>query len=635
MKDLKNIINNINLDKLKQIKIRNFFKKDKKIINDTNHIKSFDGLRAIAVILVMLYHTIPHIVSGGYLGVVIFLVLSGYLVTDNFLREMDEHKYLDIIKFWKKRFIKLYTPLLPMLSIVSLFVLLFFNGMLRGYVGNLFSSLFGINNIYQIIHGLSYFDSHGNPNPFTHLWSLGLEVQFYLIWPILISLLYRTFRLKRKSIAVVIIILSLFSATTMYILYNPNTDVSRIYYGIDTRAFSFLIGAFFACIYPRNKVQEVNFSKSENICIDILSILLFALIIYTSVILDSKMEIVYKFGMYFYSFLIGLLIITILLKDNIVNKFLCFAPFTEIGKRSYSLYLWQYPITIFIGDYLKWSKISIAYLILIKLLFSIIFAEISYRIFERKINYLGYINEKCNEDIKNRNLFSAIGILAIFIIFSTSILSITQKSDDIEELKNRLENIQKENKENSQLNNFEISKETFDIKKSKEHIENIDFSTIDITFIGDSIMLSASDKMKDEFKNAIIDAKVSRQAWDLPKVLENLKEKNNIKDIVIIHLGSNYKINKQKFKANLLSLESKKIFLINCVIPDPWEEQVNTTIKEIAEEMENVEMIDWYAVAKNKKDLFYKDATHPNEEGVKEYINLLKTELTKHLKKGH
>lgn len=625
MKYLKDIINNINLDKLEQIKIRNFSKKDKKIKNDTNHIKSFDGLRAIAVILVMLYHIIPHVVSGGYLGVVIFLVLSGYLVTDNFLREMDDHKYLDIIKFWKKRVLKLYTPLLPMLSIVSLFVLLFFNGMLNGYVGNLFSSIFGINNIYQIMHGLSYFDSHGNPNPFTHLWSLGLEVQFYLIWPILISLLYRTFRLKRKSIAVLSFILSLISAMIMYILYNPNIDVSRIYYGIDTRAFSFLIGCFFACLFPRKEIQNLSFSRRKNICISIISIILFSLVIYISIILDAKLDIVYKFGMYFYSFLIGILVILALLKENIINKFLCFTPFTEIGKRSYSLYLWQYPITIFIGDFLKWNKISIIYLVLIEIIFSIIFAEISYRIFEGKFNYLGYINEKCNEDIKNRNLFSAIGILAIFIIFSTSILSITQKSDDIEELKNRLENIQKENKENSQSNNFETS---------KEHIENIDLSTIDITFIGDSIMLSASDKMKDEFKNAIIDSKVSRQAWDLPKVIDNLKQNNNIKDIVVIHLGSNYKINKEKFKGYLLSLESKKIFLINCVIPDPWEEQVNTTIKEIAEEMENVEMIDWYAVAKNRKELFYKDATHPNAEGVKEYINLLKTELTKHLKRG-
>lgn len=117
--------------------------------------------------------------------------------------------------------------------------------MLNGYVGNLLSSLFGTNNIYQILNGLSYFESHGNLNPFTHLWSLGLEMQFYFIWPVILSLLYRTFKIKGKKLALTVLSFSLLSAYLMYILYNPNIDVSRIYYGTDTRAFSFLIGVFF------------------------------------------------------------------------------------------------------------------------------------------------------------------------------------------------------------------------------------------------------------------------------------------------------------------------------------------------------------------------------------------------------
>lgn len=628
-----------NIDKYKRFFTKSEYKKNSEskdvnlenenLIQNTNYIKSFDGLRAIAVILVMLYHIVPHIVSGGYLGVVIFLVLSGYLVTDNFLKEMDEHIHLDILKFWKRRILKLYTPLLPMLSIVSLFILCFFNDMLGGYIGNLFSSLFGLNNIYQILHGFSYFESHGNPNPFTHLWSLGLEVQFYLIWPILISLLYGTLKLKRKNIAVITFIMSIISALTMYFLYSPDTDVSRIYYGIDTRAFSFLIGALFACLYPRKKVQSLEFSKARNICINIFSVMLFALIIYISVILDAKSDIVYKFGMYFYSSLIGLFLIFILLKDSIMNKFLSLIPFTIVGRRSYSLYLWQYPITIFIGDFLKWSKISIIYLVLIEFIFSIVFAEISYRIFENKKNYLRYINEKLDENLINRNLFTAVSILAIFIIFSTSVLSISQKSSDVEDLKNKLENIQKDSIEkdkNAEMSDKAVSKEDF---KNK-----FDSSNTGITFIGDSVMLSSADKIKIEFKNSIIDAKVNRQAWDLPKVLEDLKQKDNIKDVVVIHLGNNYKISKEKFKEYLYSLENKKIFLINCSIPDSWEEQVNTTIKEISEEMENVEVIDWYSLAKDRKEFFYKDATHPNEKGSKEYTDLLKNELNKHLKKG-
>ena len=247
-------------------------------IKNENYISSFDGLRAIAVTFVMLFHLSPHIFSGGYLGVVIFLVLSGYLVTDNLIKEMNDNIHLDILKFWKKRIIKLYIPLLPLLSIVSIIILLFFDEMLNGYIGNLFSSLFGINNIYQIVNGLSYFESHGNLNPFTHLWSLGLEIQFYFIWPIILSILYGTLKIKGKKLAIVIFSMSFISALMMYLLYNPSVDVSRIYYGIDTRAFGFLIGAFFAVLFPREMVKKFVFIGFKKISLDILSFLLLAII---------------------------------------------------------------------------------------------------------------------------------------------------------------------------------------------------------------------------------------------------------------------------------------------------------------------------------------------------------------------
>ena len=146
-------------------------------------------------------------------------------------------------------------------------------------------------------------------------------------------------------------------------------------------------------------------------------------------------------------------------------------------------------------------------------------------------------------------------------------------------------------------------------------------------------MLCAVEDMQKTFTHSKIDAKVSRQAWDLPKVLKELKDKDEIKDYVVIHLGTNYKINKSEFVESLKTLENKKIFLINCIVPESWEEQVNTTLKEIANENPNIELIDWYSFAKEKKELFYDDATHPNVEGAKEYNKLLESELSKHIAK--
>lgn len=601
-----------------------------------NYIKSFDGLRAIAVILIMLYHLCPHIFAGGYLAVVMFLVLSGYLVTDNFIIEMNTNINLDILKFWKKRIIKLYTPLLPLLTIISLMILFFFDNMLNGYVGNLFSTLFGVNNIYQILNGLSYFETHGNFNPFTHLWFLGLEMQFYFIWPILISLFYGTFKLKGKKLAFIIFIFSFLSAMLMYLLYKPNTDLSRIYYGTDTRAFGFLIGAFFAVIFPRKKVQNFNFTKIQKVSLDIFSLILFFIILYTSIVLNAQYALVYKFGMYIYSIIVGMFLILILIKNNIMNKLLSTSVFNIIGERSYSLYLWQYSITIFIASKFAWVKISNISLFCIELITSIIIAEISYRVFENKRDYLKYIT---NKEFINKNLALSVTILSVFIIFSTSITSLSNNHNELSELKAKINQIEEHKKDNlSEVtlkeHKVESTKDSNINKNSNNNNLNdnkIDLKNKQITLIGDSVMLCAEENLKNIFNNATIDAKVSRQYWDLPKVLEKLKNANQINDIVVIHLGTNYSINKNEFTETLKSIGNKKIFLINCIVTNSWEHQVNKTLKEISEEMKNVKLIDWYGFAKEKKNWFYQDATHPNVEGAKQYANLIENKLNEYL----
>lgn len=600
-------------------KILKFFNLDKSDnIDNKNYILSFDGLRAIAVIFVTLYHLSPHIFSGGYLGVVIFLVMSGYLVTDNFIEEIDNTRYLDILKFWKKRIIKLYIPLIPMLSIVSLIIFLFYDEMLHGYFGNLLSSLFGVNNIYQIMNGLSYFESHGILNPFTHLWSLGLEMQFYLIWPIFITIMYNTFRIKRKNLSIIVLMLSLISALWMFNLYRPEIDVSRIYYGPDTRAFGFLIGSFFGILFPRKKVMEFEINGIKKYLLDVLTILLFSAIIYAFIFMDAKFDFVYKFGMYLFSIMVGIISVILLMKDNVVSKILSLLPFTLIGRRNYSLYLWQYPVMLFIGSKFTWSKISHTKLFIVELIFALIIAEFSYRIFEKKKSYLRYLNRK--DEMYDRNLTLSVSLLALFVMLATSLTSFSKSYSDSHILKEKIAKIE-ENSKNNYSESVNINKK----EKEKENKESDETKISDkkYTFIGDSVMLSAKEEIEEIFKDSIVDAKVSRQHWHLEGILKELKEKNQIYDNVVIHLGTNYKINKEKYVDVLKTLENKNIYLINCIVPESWEEQVNTTINEISKEMKNVKVIDWYSLAKEKKDWFYKDATHPNEIGAKEFVKLI------------
>lgn len=579
--------------------------------NIKNHILSFHGLRAIAVIFVTLYHLVPHIFAGGYLGVVIFLVMSGYLVTDNLLEEIDRSRYLEITKFWKRRIKKLYTPLIPMLIVTS-FVLLVSNKMLDNYIWNLTSSLLGFNNIYQILQGLSYFDTYLNVNPFTHLWSLGLEIQFYLIWPIFISLAYNTFRIRRKKLAILTFVLAFISAFLMFRLYIPETDVSRVYYGLDTRAFSFLIGSAFGIILPRNSVIKIEVEGFKKYLINILSLIVISIIIYCLVMIDAKLNIVYNFGMFFFSILVGVFLVLILFNNNYISKILSRKEVTDIGKRSYSLYLWQYPVIVFINAIFKWTKLQQIYIVFIEFFIIIIISEISFRLFEEKL-YFKY------KEIYRLNFY--VILLSSFIIFSTSISSISKDRSENSILKERISEIEKKSKEAE-----EKKKEVAEEKDTKN---KIDIKTSNFTFIGDSVMLSAKDNLEKQFESSVIDAKISRQYWHLKDILTNLNNDKKIRDNVVIHLGTNSNINKSEYIKVLGTLKDKKIFLINCVVPRPWENQVNNTILEISKEMKNVKIIDWYSFSKDKKELFYDDGTHPNLKGSEEYAKFIKNEIFK------
>ena len=625
-------------------------------IEQNNYVYSFDGLRTIAIVLVMLYHMIPYEIKGGYLGVVIFLVLSGYLVTDNLLNEIDTKKSINIFNFWKKRLVKLYKPLLPMLLVVGLIVLFFFKNMLVSYTGNAISSIFGVNNLYQILNGQSYFEAYANPNPLTHLWFLGLEIQFYLIWPIVIAILYSVLKLKRNLLAIIMFVLSLISAALMQMLYQPGIDVSRIYYGLDTRFFGFLVGACLACAFPRRKLSYIKLPSVGKVLINILSMILLIVLIYFGLVLEAQLDVVYQFGMYLYAVLVGCFLIVLIMSKGIVSKALSLSPLTYISKRSYSLYLWHYPIILFTTQLLKFSKISLGLLLALEFILSMVVAEISYQLFEQK--------RKSETGIFSNRYFvvGKYGLIGLALA-GTLVYAVTVQHHDAKALKAKLEMMAQEQQEESNLMDYIAQENLLEaqrleaerIKAAKEAEEAAkaaaeeaarqeaarqaeeaakrpsgsvpDVITDGITFVGDSVMLGARDSLSEGFSNAVIDAKISRQYWDLPDVFNNLKSSGRMNRVVVIHTGTNYDISKEKFTNMLKSLGNRQIFLITCVVPNAWEQSVNRKLSEIANEMSNVELIDWYGYAKGNSSWFYGDATHLNPRGANQYADLIKSVL--------
>ena len=587
-----------------------------------------DIIKAISLISVIIYHLYEY--RGTYIGVVLFFVISGYLITE-VLYERDDSYF----KFIKRRYTKIFPPLITVLLFSCLAFYYFYGFLSVKLIFNSISSLFGLSNIYQIYSGMSYFERSGDLFPLLHTWSLSIEIQFYIIFPFLIYL-FKKLKINIKVIAVLILILSGISGALMFYKEYINYDLSAIYYGTDTRIFSILMGSAFYFLFKDKELE----AKKANI----ISYIFLGIIVLITLSVDYLSKTNYYGFLYLISILGGFITVTSLKTGFLDFKNPIAKPFSKLGEHSYVYYLWQYPIMIYSLEYFKWSDIDYNYTVVIQIIILVILSEISYKfliesrqgsIILRRIFLVLYVailvflpisTETNSEEVKVRaneidnNLVTS--GLNDTIHSNPSEESNSLKSDNgnyiTDKLLEKVTPSKKEESKEIEKNIKEAKKEEVDKNKINNSIEGKDY-----TFIGDSVMKMGEPYIKEIFKNANVDAKVSRQFTDLPKVLESLKESKKLKNIVVIHLGTNGVINKESFETSMKLLEGKTVYLMNTVVPKPWEKSVNKSLKEWSEDYKNITIIDWYKYAKGEKQLFYKDATHPKPEGAKAYAEFI------------
>ena len=584
-----------------------------------------DIIKAISLISVIIYHIYEY--KGTYIGVVLFFVISGYLITE-VLYERDDSYF----KFIKRRYIKIFPPLIAVLTLSYLAFYYFYGFINIKLIFNSLSSLFGLSNIYQIYSGMSYFERSGDLFPLLHTWSLSIEIQFYIIFPFLIYL-FKKMKLNVKFIAAIIIILSLISGSIMIYKEYMNYDISAIYYGTDTRIFSILIGSAFYFLFKNKKLNP----KRANI----LSYVFLGIIVVITLSVDYSSKSNYYGFLYLISILGGFITVTSLKTGFLDFKGPIAKPLSKLGEHSYVYYLWQYPIMIYSLEYFKWSDIDYNYTVILQIIILIILSEISYKfliesrqgsIILRRIFLVIYVailvflpisTESNSEEVQNRanEIDNNLGTNN----FNNTAHDNTKKEYKIDNMDYIAEKLLKEIALFKEQQDKKIEKkvdETVEKEEDKDKVDN-SIEAEDYTFIGDSVMKMGEPYIKEIFKDANIDAKVSRQFTDLPKVLEALKDSKKLKNIVVIHLGTNGVINKESFESSMKLLEGKTVYLMNTVVPKPWEKSVNKSLEEWSADYSNITIIDWHKYAKGEKKLFYKDATHPKPEGAKKYAEFI------------
>ena len=596
-----------------------------------------DILKAISLISVIIYHFYEY--KGTYIGVILFFVISGYLITE-VLYERDDSYF----SFIKRRYNKIFPPLIAVLTFSYLAFYYFYDYISLKLIYSSLSSLFGVSNFYQISTGMSYFERSGDLFPLLHTWSLSIEIQFYILFPFLIYL-FKKLKLDTKIIIAIIMLLSFISAGLMFYKEYINYDISAIYYGTDTRIFSVFMGSAFYFLFKdrdlENEKQKLN--TISYVCLGVI------------VVIVLSVDYLSKSNYYGFLFLISILG-SFMTVTSLKTGFLDFEnpvanTLAKLGEHSYVYYLWQYPLMIFSLEFFKWSDIDYNYTVGIQVIILIILSEISYEflikrrqesIVLRRIFLVLYVallaflpisSETNSEEVKNRA--NEIDKMAVVEITTTEKVETSEnplKPDNKDYVEERLlaEKINttkhneikvdtKPSKTNINVKTEEIkSQETKTVVKNTNTIEAKDF-----TFIGDSVMKMGEPYIKEIFKDANVDAKVSRQFTDLPKILEELKGSKKLKNTVVIHLGTNGVINKEAFESSMKLLKGKKVYIMNTVVPKPWEKSVNKNLAEWSQEYDNITMIDWHKYAKGEKQLFYKDATHPKPEGAKKYAEFI------------
>ena len=322
------------------------------------YMPGLDGLRAIAVVAVILYHLNLGSVSGGLLGVAVFFTLSGYLITDLLLEKWSSRR-LSLGEFWLARARRLLPALFVVLVVVVAWVTIGDPAQLDRLRGEALASAFFISNWWFIFQEVSYFEQFGPPSPLGHLWSLGVEEQFYIIWPALLLLMVALLRprdsrgvrgSKRDSrprlqprVAIATLVLAVISIGLMAALYAPGADSTRAYIGTDTRAFGLLFGAALAMVWPSQRFGAPISDQARRV-LDIGGIV--SLIVITVLILttDEYSPFIYRGGLVILSLATVVLIAALVHPASRLGPILGWGPLKWIGVRSYGIYLWQLPI---------------------------------------------------------------------------------------------------------------------------------------------------------------------------------------------------------------------------------------------------------------------------------------------------
>jgi peptidoglycan/LPS O-acetylase OafA/YrhL len=593
------------------------------------YLAGLDGIRAIAVLGVIAFHVGAAWAPGGLLGVGVFFVLSGYLITDLLVAEYRRRHTIDLGQFWLRRARRLLPALFLMLFVVIGWATLFDRAQLGALRDDLPSSIAYFSNWWFIYQHVSYFARFGPPAPFGHLWSLAIEEQFYLLWPLLVLAGLR-FARRRRLLIPIVVAGAAASAIEMALLYVPFSDPTRVYDGTDTRAFALLIGAAFALAWPRDlKISELTDGARRVLEIAGTVALVGILVLFCAT--SEYDAFLYRGGMVLCALLSAVLIAVTIHPGTRFGRILGVAPLSWIGKRSYGIYLWSYPVIVLTTPSGK-SPGATRSLVDIAITFGL--AALSWHYVEEPVRHgaLGQLWRRARS--WNPPRLSASGWVVSSFATANVVVCIVGLSGLVAgpavDPQSSITAILPTGNNSNSPGTTGNTQSTSPTGSGATTVSTTPTRPkgAGILAIGDSIMIDAAPYLRQLLPGIAIDAIEGQQLSQVQAAVAKLREQGVIGDRLILELGTNGPYTQTALNNLIRSFgPMQKIVLVNSWVSRPWEQFVNQTIAAIAKQHKNVTVVDWFTLGRTHPSDFYPDGIHLNPVGARYYAGLIATAI--------
>lgn len=575
------------------------------------HISSIDGLRAIAVTAVVLYHLGISWIPGGFLGVDLFFVISGYVITRLILDSINQSSALDLRAFYAARLRRIYPGFLFMVICTIIFIGVWAPEAIKRFLSDLPYALTGSINWLLVARHQDYFETVGRPPLLQHTWSLAVELQFYLIWPIILLTVLKYF--GKKNIARIALIIAMVSGTTLFFVslqldQSNAQQISHIYFGTDTHSLGLFLGSALAVSWiPQNLSADIE--KRAQDVIDGIGVVGLLGLISTFLFIDENNPSLYRIAFPLAGIFGCLVLISLVHPASRFAPIISTAPFRWIGQRSYGIYIWHWVIFQVTRPSVDLSGQTWA-LYLARVLLVLALADISLRWVE--IPFRQGLVQDWFRGMKYRSakvqLRQKISVISSIIM----VLAITSSIS-----------VQAINKADEVAN--QVLQQSTQEQQAQEDLG----STTGLWVTGDSVILGIRSKLEAKEHISLINARVGRQAPELLAVMR-VDQSSVPSSPVVFNLGNNNALSEATVVEIFEIVKNQpQVIVVNTAVPRAWKDSNNAIISRVASRYANVKVVDWDRISKGRPELFAPDGVHLSPAGSDVYVDLVVSVLVK------